>query len=248
MTNSASFSVGGLPDGVLLVDKPAGLTSHDVVDRLRRRFRIAKVGHAGTLDPQATGLLVIMLGRATKLANRLMAGDKIYEGTLHLGITTDSQDGEGKILQERDFRHVTQTDLIQAFGRLTGDIMQTPPMVSAVKKNGIPLYKLARKGKVVERQPKLIHIYEFNLLNFNPPEAAFRIRCSKGVYVRTICHDVGEALQCGAYLAALRRTGSGAFGIEQAHPLDKLLTLDRAEILPLVIPSPRIPLQAVADG
>ena len=233
---------GALPDGILLVDKPAGLTSHDVVDRIRRRFGPPKVGHAGTLDPQATGLLVIMLGRATKLADRLMAEDKIYEGTFRLGAVTDTQDGDGRVLQERDYSAVTRADAEREMARLTGDIMQLPPMVSALKKDGVPLYRLARKGQVVERQPRLIHVYEFALLDFQPPAGSFRVRCSKGCYVRTLCADLGEALGCGAYLDSLRRLASGAFQLSAAAPLAELLNLARAELIRRIVPSPRVPL------
>lgn len=233
---------GALPDGILLVDKPAGMTSHDVVDRIRRRFGAPKVGHAGTLDPQATGLLVIMLGRATKLADRLMAEDKIYEGVFRLGVATDTQDGDGQVVQERDCSAVARADVERAMAGLTGDLMQLPPMVSALKKNGVPLYRLARKGQVVERQPRLVRVYEFTLLDFQPPSGAFRVRCSKGCYVRTLCADLGEALGCGAYLEQLRRLASGAFKLSEAAPLGDILNLARADLIRLIVPSPRVPL------
>ncbi len=230
-------------NGILLVDKPAGITSHDVVDAIRRQFRLNKVGHAGTLDPQATGLLVIMIGRATKLANTLMSGNKTYEGSMRLGVATDTQDADGKTLREADYSRITQEDLLVAMGKWSGDVLQTPPMVSAAKKNGVPLYKLARRGETVERSPKLIHIYEFTLIEFNPPSASFRLRCSKGVYVRTICAEIGNALGCGAILESLRRTQSGDFTIENARTLDILLKLSREEIQDLAIPLNRINLQ-----
>lgn len=233
---------GALPDGILLVDKPSGITSHDVVDRIRRRFGVPKVGHAGTLDPQATGLMVIMLGRATKLADRLMADDKVYEGVFHLGVTTDSQDGDGQVVQERDSSAVTRADVERAMAGLTGDLMQVPPMISALKKDGVPLYKLARKGKIVERQPRLVHVYEFTLLDFQPPSGMFRVRCSKGCYVRTLCADLGEVLQCGAHLAGLRRLASGSFNLSEAMPLGDILNLARADLIRLIVPSPRVPL------
>lgn len=223
-------------DGVLLVDKPPRLTSHDVVDQIRRRFQFDKVGHAGTLDPQATGLLLIMVGRATKLANQLMACDKIYEGVLRLGIATDTQDAEGRILREADYGQVTREALLLEIQRRTGDVLQTPPMVSAAKQNGVPLYKLARRGQTVERRPKLIHIYEFRLQEFTPPRARFFLRCSKGVYVRTLCADIGDALGCGAHLEALRRLQSGEFRIENAWPLDGLLRLERRQLAERLVP------------
>ena len=150
-------------DGILIVDKPAGPTSHDVVDCIRRRFALKKVGHGGTLDPAATGLLIILLGRGTRLSERFMSSDKTYEGTLRLGMSTDTQDAEGRPIREADPSGITQDQLLAEMGRFKGDLYQTPPMVSAIKQGGVPLYKLARKGQEVERQPRLIHIYEFRL-------------------------------------------------------------------------------------
>jgi tRNA pseudouridine55 synthase len=217
-------------DGILLVDKPAGPTSHDIVDRIRKHFGFRKVGHAGTLDPLATGLLVILIGKGTRLSQQLMGSDKIYEGIMHLGVTTDSQDADGEITAEHDASHVTEHMLQAEMNSWIGDRMQTPPMVSAIKKNGVPLYKLARKGKTVERKPRLIHIYEFTLQEFMPPKAAFRLACTKGTYVRTICADVGTALKCGAYLEQLRRTQSGKLSVSNALPLHDYLALDRRQL------------------
>ncbi len=230
-------------NGIFLVDKPAGITSHDVVDAIRRRFGLNKVGHAGTLDPQATGLLVIMVGRATKLANSLMSGNKTYEGSMRMGVATDSQDADGKVLREADFSAITREKLLDEMAKWSGDVLQTPPMVSAAKQKGVPLYKLARRGQTVERRPKLIHIFEFVLLDFNLPSASFRLRCSKGVYVRTICSDIGDALGCGAILESLRRTQSGDFTLDAARPLDALLELSREALRDLAIPMNRINLQ-----
>jgi tRNA pseudouridine55 synthase len=226
-------------DGVLLVDKPSGPTSHDIVAMIRRKFRIRKVGHGGTLDPQATGMLVILLGKGTKLSGYFIGSDKTYEGTIRLGISTDSQDAQGKVLSEADCRSVTRGQLEARMSGLEGDIMQTPPMVSARKVNGVPLYKLARKGKTVEREPKLVHVYEFRLTDFRLPRADFVLRCTKGTYVRTLCADVGEALGCGAHLEALRRLQCGEMHIEQAIPVDELLELDRDEFLRRIIPVTR---------
>ncbi len=223
-------------DGLLLVDKPAGPTSHDVVDRIRRHFRIKKVGHGGTLDPMATGLLVLLLGRGTKLSHLIMGSDKVYEGTLHLGIATDTEDVDGRVLAEADASGVTREQLEAEMKKLVGDIMQTPPMVSAIKKNGVPLYKLARKGQTVEREPRLIHVYEFSLLEFAPPLAKFRLRCTKGTYVRTICADIGRALGCGAHLKALRRTQSGSLKVERALPVSALLDMTLEQLSERVIP------------
>ena len=223
-------------DGVLLVDKPSGLTSHDVVDRIRRRFGFKKVGHCGTLDPIATGLIVIVLERATKLQNHLMADDKAYEGIMRLGVSTDSQDADGKVIAEKPVPPLTSTDLEQVFTRFRGDIQQVPPMISAIKYKGQPLYKLARKGKTIEREPRAIHIYDLRLLTFDPPNAGFRIQCTKGTYVRTLCSDIGDALGCGAHIAELRRTRSGQFDLKDAQPLDTLLNLTREQLQAFIIP------------
>lgn len=217
-------------DGVLLVDKPAGPTSHDVVDAVRRRFSLPKVGHGGTLDPQATGLLVLLLGRATKLADTFTSSDKAYEGTLVLGVSTDSFDADGKVVREADFSAITREQVEERMHAMRGDLMQTPPMVSAVKVDGVPLYKLARRGQTVERKARLVHIYELTLRTFSPPAADFTIRCTKGTYVRSICADIGDALGCGAHLRALRRTQSGSFAVQDAAPLDALLKLSRDEL------------------
>jgi tRNA pseudouridine55 synthase len=227
-------------DGILLVNKHSGPTSHDIVDGIRRHFRLEKVGHAGTLDPQATGLLVIMIGRATKLSDRLLAGDKTYEGIMRLGIATDTQDARGKIIAESDLSHVTEAHLVEEMKKLTGDIMQVPPMVSAAKKDGVPLYKLARQGKTVERRPKLVRIYEFSLRSFNPPRVEFFLRCSKGVYARTLCADVGEALKCGAHLESLQRLVSGEFNVADAYGMDRIMAADRAQLQKMIIPLHKI--------
>ncbi|HUK82109.1 MAG TPA: tRNA pseudouridine(55) synthase TruB [Verrucomicrobiae bacterium] len=223
-------------DGVLLVDKPTGLTSHDVVDRIRRQFGFKKVGHCGTLDPAATGLLVIVLERATKLQASLMSDDKTYEGTMRLGIATDSQDADGDVITEKPVPPLTETDLEQVFAKFRGDIQQVPPMVSALKHQGTPLYKLARKGKTVEREPRLVHIYDLRLVKLHLPCVDFRVVCTKGTYVRTLCHDIGEVLGCGAHLAELRRARSGNFDVTNAHALDELLKLKRDQLQPLIIP------------
>lgn len=215
----------GIYDGALLVDKTAGPTSHDVVDRIRRRFRFDKVGHGGTLDPQATGLLVVLIERGTKMSNEFLTSDKTYQGVMRLGSSTDTQDAQGKIVAENDWSSVTREQVEAEMSALIGDLMQTPPMVSAVKKDGVPLYKLARKGKTVERNPKLIHIYEFNLRDFSPPLVSFVLRCTKGTYVRTLCSDIGEKLGCFAHLAELRRTRAGRMNVENAVPFNRVLEM-----------------------
>ncbi len=223
-------------DGILLVDKPAGFTSHDVVAKFRSTFRLKKVGHGGTLDPSATGLLILLLGRGTKLSDRIMGGDKAYEGTLKLGIATTTQDADGEVTQERDASQVTREMLEAEMNRRKGDSMQMPPMVSAIKQNGVPLYKLARKGIDVERSARLIHLYDFRLLNFLPPCADFSVRCTKGTYVRTLCADIGESLGCGAHLVHLRRTRSGGLRLDDALPLADILQMTRDQLRQRIIP------------
>jgi len=223
-------------DGILLVDKPSGPTSHDVVDAIRSSFPFRKVGHGGTLDPQATGLLIMLIGRGTKLSSRFIGSDKEYEGTLRLGIATDSQDAQGKIVSEADFSDISRDRLAEEMKKLTGDVLQLPPMVSATKIGGVPLYKRARKGQVVEREPKLVHVYEFRMTGFDLPRATFVLRCSKGTYARTLCADIGDALGCGAHLEQLRRTRCGDFDVNAAMDLKDLLALDREEMVARIIP------------
>lgn len=223
-------------DGAVLVDKPAGPTSHDVVDAIRRQFRLKKVGHAGTLDPNATGLLVLLLGRGTKLSERLMGTDKVYEGTIRFGESTDSYDTDGKVTNTRPVPELTVNQLNEAAAAFTGDIQQIPPMVSAIKKDGVPLYKLARKGIEVERAPRLIHIYQFKFEHYAAPDASFRVKCTKGTYVRSLAHDLGEKLGCGAHLKDLRRTVSGQLSVADAVPFDDLLRYDDDRLLGRIIP------------
>ena len=225
-----------MPDGLLLIDKPAGPTSHDVVDAIRRRFRIPKVGHGGSLDPQATGLLVILIGKGTKMSDRFLGADKEYEGVIRLGMTTDSYDLDGTVTGTAAWDGIVREQAEAAMAAFLGDQMQTPPMVSAIKKNGVPLYKLARRGETVERTPRLIHLYEFSLQDWTPPDFAFRLRCTKGVYVRAVAHDLGQALGCGAALARLRRTASGAFRVERAAPLDAVLALSPVDLAARIMP------------
>jgi tRNA pseudouridine55 synthase len=223
-------------DGALLIDKPAGPTSHDVVDMIRREFQIKKVGHCGTLDPGATGLLIIVLGRGTKLSERLMSDDKVYEGTMKFGETTDSYDADGELVASLPVPPLTVAELNETAVHFVGDQMQKPPMVSAVKKGGVPLYKLARKGIEVEREPRLIHIYNFKFSAYQEPVGTFRLACTKGTYVRTVAHELGEKLGCGAHLATLRRVTSGKFDVAEALPLDDALKLGVKELEKRVIP------------
>ncbi|MDQ2918686.1 MAG: tRNA pseudouridine(55) synthase TruB, partial [Verrucomicrobiota bacterium] len=225
------MSLTATPDGVLLVDKAPGMTSHDVVALIRRRLQIKKVGHCGTLDPIATGLLLLTLGRGTKIQDLLMSEDKEYAGTLMLGATTDTQDREGQILQERPVPPLTDEMVRAAFEKFRGDFYQMPPMVSAIKQGGVPLYKLARQGKTVEREPRLVHVYNYTIDRIAPPEIDFSVGCSKGFYVRTYVHDIGEELGCGAHLKNLRRTRSGRFLVDGAITVDEIHNLEPVDIL-----------------
>ncbi len=227
-------------DGALLVDKPAGPTSHDIVEAVRRRFGLKKVGHCGTLDPNATGLLVLVLGRATKLSEKLMAGDKTYEGSIEFGETTSTHDSEGELTGSLPVPPLTLDELNQTAAEFVGDLMQTPPMVSAIKKDGVPLYKLARQGIEVERKARLVHIYSFRFSRYEEPIGEFRIVCTKGTYVRTLAHDLGQKIGCGAHLRSLRRVASGSFEIEKALPLDDIMNLTTARLQERVIPMIRL--------
>ncbi|MDA3872924.1 MAG: tRNA pseudouridine(55) synthase TruB [Kiritimatiellae bacterium] len=235
---------GLIVDGILLVDKPKDWTSHDVVGFIRGRYRLAKVGHGGTLDPMATGLLVILLGKGTKSSDAVMQGKKVYEGTYTLGSTTNTQDAEGQIEESRPLPEGLNRETLDALlPPFTGDILQTPPMVSAIKKDGVPLYKLARKGEVIEREPRPVTIYSYEIIDVRLPEVDVRIVCSKGTYVRTLAHDFGQALGCGAHLSALRRTSSGTFSVSDAIEVEALRDLDleslKPRILPVKVPLPR---------
>lgn len=209
-------------DRVIVIDKPAGMTSHDVVLRVRRAIRQRRVGHAGTLDPAATGVLVLLAGRATRLSQYLTAAEKEYEGRFVLGTTTDTQDADGDVTSTGDYSRVTEAAVMECFGEFTGELMQVPPMVSAVKLGGRRLYTLAREGVEVEREPRPVTIRELELLGFEPPDVRFRVTCSKGTYVRTLAADIGERLGCGAHLGDLRRTRSGDFGLDEAVRLGEL--------------------------
>ena len=209
-------------DGVLLVDKASGMTSHDVVAITRRALDTKKVGHCGTLDPLATGLLLITIGRGTKIQDLLMSEDKEYAGTLELGITTGSQDADGEVTETRPVPELSREQIDAAFAKFHGDFYQMPPMVSAIKKDGVPLYKLARQGKVVEREPRFVHVYAHEIQAVRLPEIDFRVVCSKGFYVRTYAHDIGQELGCGAHLKSLRRTKSGRFNVEGAITVQEL--------------------------
>ncbi|MFM8470740.1 MAG: tRNA pseudouridine(55) synthase TruB [Limisphaerales bacterium] len=223
-------------DGALLVDKPAGCTSHDVVDDIRRKFGIKKVGHCGTLDPNATGLLIIVLGRGTKLSEKLMSDDKVYEGDIKFGETTDSYDADGEVTATAPVPPLTLEQLNEAASAFIGDLPQVPPMVSAKKQGGVALYKLARKGIEVVREPRLVHIFNYRFTAYTEPVAKFRVACTKGTYVRSLAHDLGQKLGCGAHLATLRRVTSGKWDVADALTLDAILALRPDELEKRVIP------------
>jgi len=219
-------------DGILIVDKPQGMTSHDVVDFIRRKFKIKKAGHAGTLDPMATGVLVMLLGSATKSAHRFLNDDKEYEATLTLGGTSDTGDAWGMVTRNFGKQVAFDDDRIKAaFNKFMGVIEQTPPAYSAVKVKGRKLYELARKGVRVAVEPRKVTIKELDITGVSMPEVSFRVTCSKGTYVRQLCVDIGEDLGCGAYLSRLRRTRSGPFAIGEAVTVADLGDLNAQELV-----------------
>lgn len=209
-------------EGVLNLDKPAGITSHDVVNQIRRLAGIRRVGHAGTLDPLATGVLLVCLGRATRLAEYLVGLSKGYEAIVRLGQSTDTYDADGRIVAERSLTHVTADLLSKNLDQFRGRIMQRPPMYSAVKKSGQPLYKLARKGVTVKRQLREITIESLEQLEWKPPDLRLRIVCSSGTYIRSLAHDLGESLGCGGHVRELQRVAIGHFHLNAAIPLSQL--------------------------
>lgn len=227
-------------DGVLPIDKAPGMTSHDVVAIARKVLGTKKIGHCGTLDPMATGLLLLTLGKGTKIQDLIMSEDKEYEGTMKFGVMTDSQDADGEITETREVPEFTQEQIEAAFAKYDGDFYQTPPMVSAIKKDGVALYKLARQGKTVEREPRFVHIYAHHILGMMLPEVDFRVVCSKGFYVRTYAFDIGNDLGCGAHLSALRRTKSGRFDVSMAFPAADLKTATKEQILEKLLTLPQV--------
>jgi tRNA pseudouridine55 synthase len=223
-------------DGVLLVDKPAEHTSHDVIARLRGILRTRKIGHAGTLDPMATGLLIVLVGKATRVSQFIISLDKEYEGTIELGKTTNSQDADGEVMETRPVPALSEADVKAALQGFLGDQYQTPPMFSAIKIGGVPLYKMARKGGEVEREPRFIRVMSWDLLGFESPRIRFRLQCTKGTYVRTLAHDLGTRLGCGAHLSALRRTATDRFNVSQALTLEQIEKLSLPEVQRILIP------------
>lgn len=231
-------------NGIVIVDKPQGWTSQDVTARLRRVFSTRRIGHGGTLDPMATGVLPVFVGRATRAVEFFEHAEKTYEATLRLGMKTDTQDITGTVLEERPVT-VTEQDILNVLPAFRGEILQIPPMYSALKVNGQKLYDLARKGKEVERQPRPITIHELELLHFDGQDARIRVRCSKGTYIRTLCEDMGEKLGCLGCMAALRRTRAGEYTVEKAVPLQTLLDAENPEQYLLSMDSPFLGYPAV---
>ena len=229
-----------ISDGVLLVDKAEGMTSHDVVALVRRQLGIKKIGHCGTLDPIATGLLLLTIGRGTKVQDLLMSEDKEYVGTLELGTSTSTQDRQGDVVETKPVPELSESDIRAAFEKFRGDFYQMPPMVSAKKHGGVPLYTLARQGKVVEREPRFVHVYRYTIDRIALPEIDFSVVCSKGFYVRTYAHDIGELLGCGAHLKSLRRTLSGRFDVTNAITVAQIKELPREEIAQRILSLPQV--------
>jgi tRNA pseudouridine55 synthase len=224
-------------DGVLLVDKPTDHTSHDVVARLRGKLHMKRIGHAGTLDPMATGLLVILVGKSTRLSQYLIGLDKEYEGTIELGKVTNTQDAEGEVMETRPVPPLTEDQVKEAIRGFLGDQYQTPPMFSAIKIDGVPLYKSARKGEEVEREPRFIRVMSWEVTSFALPTIGFRLKCTKGTYVRTLAHDLGNKLGCGAHLSSLRRTAAGSFRVADALTMEQIQALPIPDIDRRLIPA-----------
>ena len=217
-------------EGVLLVDKPRDHTSHDVIARLRGILKMKRIGHAGTLDPMATGLLIVLVGKATSVSQYIINLDKEYTGTIKLGVTTNSQDADGEVVETRPVPPLTEEQVKTAMSSYLGDQYQIPPMFSAIKINGVPLYKLAFKGEEVEREPRFIRVMSWELTRFAPPELDFRLRSTKGTYVRTLAHDLGQKLGCGAHLTALRRTATDKLSVAQALTLEQIEAYSLADL------------------
>lgn len=222
-------------DGILLVDKPTDHTSHDVVARMRRKFGMKRIGHAGTLDPMATGLLIVLIGKATSASQYLMSMDKEYTGTLKLGEITNSQDAEGDIMETRPVPPLTADQVRAMMVGMLGDQYQMPPMFSAIKIGGVPLYKKARQGEEVEREPRFIRVMRFELTRFASPEIDFLVQCTKGTYVRTLGHDLGQKLGPGGHLTALRRTAIDKLRLDRAYTVDQIEATPHAELGKLLV-------------
>ena len=226
------------PSGVLLVDKDPGFTSHNAVALCRRILQTKKVGHCGTLDPMATGMLIVVIGKATRLQDMLMCEDKVYTATMKLGVETNSQDADGEVVAIKPTDGVDEASIRAAFESYHTEFDQVPPMYSAVKINGVPCYKLARKGQEVERKARRVRVldYELTRIDLVKGEVDFTVHCTKGFYVRTYAHDIGQKLGCGAHLTALRRLRSGSFDISQAIDVPTLKAAGREELISRLIP------------
>jgi len=212
-------------NGFLVIDKPSGWTSHDVVAKIRRLVRGTKVGHGGTLDPMATGVLPVALGKGTRVLGYLQDADKAYRAVMRLGVTTDTLDITGQVVRECPVDGVSPERVREVIDGFRGPLMQTPPLYSAIKKDGVPLYKLARQGVEVERQPRAVEIHRLEITDIDVPLVSFDVSCSKGTYIRSLCHDIGEALGTGACLESLVRTQAGPFRMENAVGMEELLGL-----------------------
>lgn len=211
-----------LVSGVLVIDKPVGVTSHDVVQIVRRGTGIRRAGHTGTLDPRASGVLVVLIGPAVRLSEYVATDDKRYQATIRLGTTTDTYDGEGRVTGTASFEDITEEQVEEALKQFVGEIEQVPPPYSAIKVKGRRAYDMARKGEEVKLQPRKIKVYHLELLEWAPPDLVVDVHCSSGTYVRSLAHDLGEVLGCGAYLVGLRRTKSGNFTLRDAVSLRRL--------------------------
>lgn len=211
-----------IQDGILVINKPKGITSHDVVDFVRKKLKIKRVGHCGTLDPVATGVLVILIGKCTKLFNQFMVLDKEYSATLTLGARTTSGDVQGEVIEKKEFSHVTEENVNKALAAFIGENMQVPPMVSALKYKGKRLYDLARKGKEVKRLPRKVHIKELSLLKFSLPDIRFKVKCSRGTYVRQLAEDIASELGCVGFISQIERLSIGRFNIKDSLSLSQV--------------------------
>ena len=231
--NSGRRNKGRDVHGIVLLDKPQGLSSNQALQRVKRIFNANKAGHTGSLDPLATGMLPICLGEATKISGYLLDADKRYNAVCQLGVRTDSADSEGEVIARKPVEGIKASDIKAVLQKFTGEIQQIPPMFSALKRDGVPLYKLARQGIEVERQPRDITIYALDLINFDGDSLEFNIHCSKGTYVRTVVDDIGEALGCGAHLTALRRLQVDPFSGTELVTLDQLNTLQEQGVTEL---------------
>ncbi|RLA93423.1 MAG: tRNA pseudouridine(55) synthase TruB [Deltaproteobacteria bacterium] len=229
--------------GLIIIDKPPGLTSHTVVKRVKTVLQVRKAGHTGTLDPFATGVLIVCINEGTKLAPFLMEEEKEYEALLHLGIETDTQDLTGSIIRKKEIKDITILDIERTFKKFQGKVTQIPPMYSALKHEGVPLYLLAREGKEIERPKRVVEIRKLSILNIELPRVLFRVVCSKGTYIRALANDIGKSLGCGACLEMLRRMRSGKFSLKNSLALETLEKKSPEEIKKRIIP----PAQALSS-